>query len=379
MAYGAPHEQYFFADNWEATLQAGIGTGDTVLSIEGALVDALATPTPSSTRRYLATLEEGATREIVEITGRDTGADTVTVVRARQGTTASAFSAGAKLQMRPTAVLASLLGIAGINEQGNIFIGAFSPGGALTSTAFRNVLIGNGAATQITTGDDNVVIGDNAYLSDTTGTRNVAIGSNALQGASAGADHNTAVGHSAGVSAGSGADRLTLLGAFADVSGVSADALCLGYGATARANAQVVIGSGNSPLTDVYIGEGVHDASPPTTVTLNATGGNGTDVAGSALRIAGGKGTGTGAGGKVLIATAAAGASGSAQNALVDRAEWDSTGLLWTYAAVKTGDPGGGAGEWRLGSFTAGAVTLDSANYVEVSIGGTVRKLLVAA
>jgi hypothetical protein len=379
MAYGAPHEQYFFVDNWEATLQAGIGTGDTVLSIEGALVDALATPTPSSTRRYLATLEEGATREIVEITGRDTGADTVTVVRARQGTTAAAFGAGAKVQMRPTAVLASLLGIGGINEQGNIFIGAFKPGGALTSTAFRNVLIGNSAGNQVTTGDDNTVVGNGALVGETTGNANTAVGGEALENAAAGSAHLSAFGYRAGRFAGNASARLTYLGALADSNtGGLTDGLALGYGALLRANNQVVIGSGSSPLTDVYIGEGVQDGTPPQT-TLNATGGSGTNIAGGDLRIAGGKGTGTGAGGKVLIATAAAGASGSAQNALTDRAEWDSAGLLHTYGALKTGDPGGGAGEWKLGVFTAGAVSLDTANYVEVSIGGAVRKLLVAA
>lgn len=379
MAYGAPHEQYFFVDNWEATLQADIGTGDTVLSIEGPLVDALATPTPASTRRYLATLDDGANRELVEITGRNTTTDTVTVVRARWGTTAAAFLTGTKLQMRPAAGMASILGIASINEQSNIVIGAGTAGGALTSGAFSDILIGNGAGFSLTSGASNTVLGDGALSGETTGSQNTAVGASALGNAAAGSANCTAMGYNAGLGAGNGALRLTYLGAFADsASGGLANGLALGYGALLRASNQAVIGSSNAPLTDVYIGEGVQDGSPPSVVTLNATGGSGTNVAGAPLRIAGGKGTGTGVGGKVVIATAPAGASGTSQNALVDRAEWDSTGLLFTYGGLKTADPGAGAGTWKLGTFVAGAVTLDTANYVEVDIGGTIRKLLVS-
>lgn len=381
MAYGATHEQFFYVNNWRTQLTAAILSTDTTLPIEGPYVDLLSTPAPANTRRYLATLDDGAgTREIIEITGRNTTADTITVVRAREGTTAAAFAAGTIVEMRITARTASLLGVAGINQQGNIFIGAFNAGGALASGAARNIIVGNAAANQVTTGDDNIVLGDNAYLTATTGSRNVGIGSNALQGADGAANDNTAVGHGAGSAAGTGSSRLTLVGSFADLSGGAySDGLALGYGATLRASNQGVIGSGSAPITDLYIGEGVHDASPPTGVTINATGGSGSNVAGAPLRIAGGKGTGTGAGGKVLIATAPAGASGATQNALVDRAEWDSAGLLHTYGAIKTADPGSGAGAWKLGTLVAGAVALDTANYVEVEIGGTVRKLLVAA
>jgi hypothetical protein len=44
-----------------------------------------------------------------------------------------------------------------------------------------------------------------------------------------------------------------------------------------------------------------------------------------------------------------------------------------------TTDPGGGAGAWKLGKVTAGAVVVDAANYVEVDIDGVIVKLLKAA
>lgn len=46
--------------------------------------------------------------------------------------------------------------------------------------------------------------------------------------------------------------------------------------------------------------------------------------------------------------------------------------------ALTTGDPGGGAGIWKLGEPTAGAVVLDLANYVEVEINGNIVKLLIS-
>lgn len=47
-------------------------------------------------------------------------------------------------------------------------------------------------------------------------------------------------------------------------------------------------------------------------------------------------------------------------------------------AGIKTGAPGGAAGVLKFGKVTVGAVVLDSANYLEVSIDGVVKKLLLA-
>ena len=67
---------------------------------------------------------------------------------------------------------------------------------------------------------------------------------------------------------------------------------------------------------------------------------SGTNVAGGAHRIAGGRGTGTAKGGSVILAASPAGSSGSAPNALTDWVELDGAGFLnikeTTSAAVST-------------------------------------------
>lgn len=69
-----------------------------------------------------------------------------------------------------------------------------------------------------------------------------------------------------------------------------------------------------------------------------------------------------------------AGAAGTTEKYRVN-----NLGDIIAAGTIKTGAPGGAAGAWKLGSITAGAVALDAANYIEVSIGGTVKKLLIAA
>lgn len=72
------------------------------------------------------------------------------------------------------------------------------------------------------------------------------------------------------------------------------------------------------------------DASTPTNQTLKGPDGSGTNIVGGDMTIAPGRGTGTGAGGSLFFATAPPGTTGSAQNALVDRIQIESTGgLRW--------------------------------------------------
>jgi hypothetical protein len=104
------------------------------------------------------------------------------------------------------------------------------------------------------------------------------------------------------------------------------DIVCLGYQATVNANNTVAIGSGASAS----------------------------------------------AAGAIAIGMDSAGTSAASATA-------DLAVLGTALTALKVGNPGGGQGAWMLGTFRAGAVGLDAANYVEVKIDGTVRKLLVAA
>jgi len=68
----------------------------------------------------------------------------------------------------------------------------------------------------------------------------------------------------------------------------------------------------------VIIGNGELSAVPATG-TIRAPDASGTDIAGAALAIQGGRGTGTGAGGAITFSTAAAGTTGSSLNAATER------------------------------------------------------------
>jgi hypothetical protein len=93
-----------WANNAEGTLSASVGDSDTTLVLqtgEGALF-----PTPSAGEFFKVTLYEVVSgqevnHEIVLVTARVS--DTLTVVRAQEGTTARAFAAGTPVQLRVTA------------------------------------------------------------------------------------------------------------------------------------------------------------------------------------------------------------------------------------------------------------------------------------
>jgi hypothetical protein len=90
-----------FTNNASTTLASSItssATSLTVASGKGALF-----PTITGNDYFLCTLQNnaGTATEIVKVTAVST--DTFTIVRAQEGTTASAFSAGDKIELRITA------------------------------------------------------------------------------------------------------------------------------------------------------------------------------------------------------------------------------------------------------------------------------------
>jgi hypothetical protein len=92
---------YQFTNNAATTLASGIlvgATSLTVASTTGALF-----PTLTGSNFFYCTLQNtaGSVVEIVKVTARST--DTFTIVRAQEGTTASAFSTGDKVELRLTA------------------------------------------------------------------------------------------------------------------------------------------------------------------------------------------------------------------------------------------------------------------------------------
>lgn len=155
---------------------------------------------------------------------------------------------------------------------------------------------------------ESTVVGENATALSGNGT---AIGqsSNAAylgvavgDSAKANGNYNVAIGHAAS-------------------SGVGTDSgsIAIGDSATNNASDQLVIGgstSSNAYIQNAYIGSGVTDATPQS-VTINATGGSGTNIGGASISLAGGIGTGTGNGGNINFEIAKPSAtSGSSANSL---------------------------------------------------------------
>ena len=91
-----------FANNAESTLAAGIDNDDTTLTVQtghGARF-----PSPSGGDYFLLTLTQAGSEtswEIVKCTSRS--GDTLTVVRAQEGTSAAAWGSGSKAELRLTA------------------------------------------------------------------------------------------------------------------------------------------------------------------------------------------------------------------------------------------------------------------------------------
>jgi hypothetical protein len=90
-----------FTNNATTTLASSITSGATSLTVatgKGALF-----PTITGTDYTMCTLQNiaGTTTEIVKVTARS--GDVFTIVRAQEGTTASAFASGDKFELRVTA------------------------------------------------------------------------------------------------------------------------------------------------------------------------------------------------------------------------------------------------------------------------------------
>ena len=90
-----------YTNNAATTLFASITSGATSLTVSSGTGTLF--PNPTSPDYFLLTLQgvSGTPTEIVKVTARST--DTFTIVRAQEGTTASAFTGGDKAELRITA------------------------------------------------------------------------------------------------------------------------------------------------------------------------------------------------------------------------------------------------------------------------------------
>lgn len=190
-------------------------------------------------------------------------------------------------------------------------------GSGTTASASSSIVFGAGSSVN---GTGSIVIGPSltggsnsniiqigaATLTDSSSTSGIAIG----RGADIrGNGYNVAIGDAAVVG-----NASVAIGAGAGGAGYTTS-VAIGYQARNTASNQFVSGSDAYPISNVFFGEGVTNATP-TAYTINGTGGSGTDIAGANLQLAGGKGTGTGAGGAINFQFARPGSTGSSLNSL---------------------------------------------------------------
>jgi len=224
----------------------------------------------------------------------------------------------------------------------NVYIGVNS-GGSMT-TASNGIIINASAspsavtANAWTTGDNNILLGSRVAPLVSTGAKNVMIGTDImLVGAAADYNQNIFIGYVAGYDLKLGDDNIflgkgagqtfastgwsgnsnILIGRDIISTGNHSNSIALGRDSRITASNQCSIGGEITPITEIYVGQGPLSATSSTTL-FTTTGGNGTDIAGSILRNAGGRGTGTGVGGDYIIATAPPGTTGSALNPLIN-------------------------------------------------------------
>lgn len=234
---------------------------------------------------------------------------------------------------------------ASINPNGSFAYSPFSLGAGnqserygqgATAAGAQATAIGNLAVASAT---DSTAIGRGATASQ---SNTVAIGS----GASAATSGNgIAIGQSAsaigGISIGSSAATNDSGNATSIAIGFSAtcsakQSIVIGRAGTQTAitaDGQLVIGSdatSGARLTDAWIGGG-RISGTPVGFTLHGTGGSGSNIVGSDVRVAGGISTGTAAGGNVGFQTSPTiQTSGSTANTLIDREIYSAPGKTVT-------------------------------------------------
>lgn len=195
--------------------------------------------------------------------------------------------------------------------------------GAAGVSANDNSFFGyNAGSFAVVAGVDNSGFGSNALQVVSSGIRNTGIGKSSLASVSTGSE-NAALGYLAG--AGANSSRHVYLGSGSQ--GNHSDAISLGYGSQTTAAHQLVIGSyqttdtlADSYIDQIFLGSGV-TAAVIHDVTIQATGGSGTDIVGAALTIASGKTTGNAASPDINFDTSDPGSSGTTLNARTTKAK----------------------------------------------------------
>jgi hypothetical protein len=200
-----------------------------------------------------------------------------------------------------------------------------SGAGNAISTGTDNTLVGSRAGELIATSSSNSIFGSAAGILITTGNANTLIGSGAGQSLSTG-QQNAALGDSSLLSVTTGSNNVAI-GSSAFLNGNHSSSIAIGFNSDVTANNQLVIGgddgSGNGKITDAYFGQSVtndnNSGIVPAGITFHATGAVGTNIAGGAFTLAGGKATGNASGGSIIFQTSDAGASGTTLQSLTTK------------------------------------------------------------
>ncbi len=246
----------------------------------------------------------------------------------------------------------------------------------------------------LTVGQDVTLQAANSSISNAqTTTHGESFGSGATTANDAVAFGFSAAALANSVAIGSGASTAATSGIAIGNGATAANqfGIALGRGATTTAANQLVVGSGTGAISQVFIGNGFSNAAP-SDVTIQGTGGSGTDVAGASLNLSSGVGTGLGAGGNINFKVATpAGGTGSSANVAQTVATISGTNGAAVFKNFVNGTAGfdvqtqGGASILTVNSSTpgvtingtatiqggsgAGAVSVQAAASATISIG----------
>lgn len=196
-------------------------------------------------------------------------------------TTAVGYNAGLLATGANNTLMGSGAWVAGTTGTANVHIGYNAANATTGAGGSSNVCIGSAVAAGLTTGGNNVCIGQSANLAATS-SNCIAIG-RAAQATST--SNSIAIGDSAQ----SQTTNSIVIGTSSTIS--SGASILIANSGTLAQGATFQAGSSGSPMTDVFFGKGVTNATA-IAYTINGVGGSGVDNAGANLILGGGKPTG---------------------------------------------------------------------------------------
>ena len=253
----------------------------------------------------------------------------------------------------------------GTNAVANNFL-TVAVGGGAQATALNAFALGAGAAASASS---SLALGTSVSCSGASG---VALG------ASVTADNGIGLGGTVSAAHGIAIGRSATVGH---------NSIALGGGATTTAANQLLLGGTNVRVDEVYIGQGVTNASP-TAKAIQPTSQSGSNKTGVDISLRGGASTGTGVGGNINFQITPAGTTGSSLNTQTTTARINATnrtlearvgqassafmaiGGTSNVNTTSTGNVGTGEDDLITYSLPANSLTRNG-SYIEFEVAGT--------